>query len=620
MANTVLQVKRSATTAIPVSLANGELAYSGNSTSNSLFIGHPDGSTGVIRIAGGKYPYLHQASVGTLTANAVVVTDSNSFVSNVFTSGLFVAASIASPVANSTAALITTITPQANTTQLGASAGGSNTELVTSYAIKTYVDGKVTTATINTSAAYTFTGVHTHNANLAIVGNTTGVLLIGATAANIVANATVITVSGNSSLFTTINSTAFSGSANDSTYLGGTSLSTLQSQITGNAATAYSNATSYADSKAATAYSNAVADAAALYQTTAGLSANVATLTANAATYLGNSSGTIVNITSWITGNSATAYTNATSYADSKAATAYSNATVFASNASNINTGTLAAARLPANVVFWSNTNTYTATQTFADVAINGNTALGDATTDVVTFTARANSHILPSANVTYDLGSAALNWRDVRGGNGYFDTITTVGNLNVGGNLNVTGNIVTSNVSSVIISDPIIYLAGNNYSSDAVDIGFAANYSPDGIQELHTGLIRKNSTDNYYLFVGSTQELSGNNLVNVNATGFRSATLYSYLNSGALTSSNTTLSITANSTISVSITANTLALNTALPATSGGTGWGAYTAGDILYASNTTYLSKLGVGTDGQVLQMQGSSIAWASIDGGTF
>jgi hypothetical protein len=101
--------------------------------------------------------------------------------------------------------------------------------------------------------------------------------------------------------------------ANAATYHGNSSgtLANIVSWISGNAATAYTNATSYADTKAAAAYSNAVANAAALYQTTAGLSANVATLTANAATYLGNSSGTIANIASWVSGNAATAYSNA---------------------------------------------------------------------------------------------------------------------------------------------------------------------------------------------------------------------------------------------------------------------------------------------------------------------
>jgi filamentous hemagglutinin len=47
---------------------------------------------------------------------------------------------------------------------------------------------------------------------------------------------------GNSSVQTTINGTAFSGTSNNSTNFGGSSLATVQGQITGNAATAYTNA------------------------------------------------------------------------------------------------------------------------------------------------------------------------------------------------------------------------------------------------------------------------------------------------------------------------------------------------------------------------------------------
>ena len=117
-------------------------------------------------------------------------------------------------------------------------------------------------------------------------------------------------------------------------YVGGISVNTM---ISGNAATAYANAQANAASLAATAYanaqanaaslattaytnaaslataaySNAVANSAALYQTTAGLSANVLTLSSNLATYLGNSSTTAANVASWITGNAALAYSNA---------------------------------------------------------------------------------------------------------------------------------------------------------------------------------------------------------------------------------------------------------------------------------------------------------------------
>jgi hypothetical protein len=48
------------------------------------------------------------------------------------------------------------------------------------------------------------------------------------------------------------------------------------------------------------------------------------------------------------------------------------------------------------------------------DLAVDGNTTLGNATTDTVTFTARAASHLLPTTDSTYDLGSPTLRWRNM--------------------------------------------------------------------------------------------------------------------------------------------------------------------------------------------------------------
>ena len=45
-----------------------------------------------------------------------------------------------------------------------------------------------------------------------------------------------------------------------------------------------------------------------------------------------------------------------------------------------------------------------------------------------------------------------------------------------------------------------------------------------------------------------------------------------------------------------------------------GGTGYASYTAGDILYASGTTALSKLGIGTANQILTSSGSAPQWTS------
>lgn len=81
----LIQIKRSSGNDSPTSLANGELAFSFTDASNSMFIGDPRNATPgtPLRVAGGKYAFLHQANAsnpGTLTANAVVITNGNSFV------------------------------------------------------------------------------------------------------------------------------------------------------------------------------------------------------------------------------------------------------------------------------------------------------------------------------------------------------------------------------------------------------------------------------------------------------------------------------------------------------------------------------------------------------------
>ena len=571
MSNTVLQVKRSATTAIPGSLSNGELAYSGNGVSNSLFIGHPDGSTGVIRIAGGKYPYLHQASVGTVTANAVVILDANGYTANTRSSGLFVSSSISSPTANATAALITSITPQANSTQLGAAAGGSNTELVTSYAIKTYVDAQISVGAVNQAGQYNWSNINSFSANVNISGTANSVLNIGTTvAANLSANATTLLFNANTTANGSINATAYSGTANNADNLGGTSLATLQGQITGNAATAYSNATTYA------------------------------------------------------------------------------------SNASNISTGTLAAAHLPANVVFWSNANYFT-TKQFFDVGIQivGNTTgmlhVGNSAANVVANSTEIrlhanntdyltiNSTAIQTGNSTVysTISQTLVNTSSLSVGGqvtvnstvASFGTIAnisassaslTVSNITTG-NLNVTGTLTTIDTQTLQVKDNFVLVAdGNaNVATDAVDFGIYGVANTANVTSYY-GLGRV-ASGNYFQLFSTTASPS-----NTTISGASTSTLQAYLQpfgaAGAFVVNSSAMALTANATVSLSLTANTLSLTTALPSTSGGTGYGSYANGDILYASNTSYLSKLTLGGDGTVLQVQGTTLAWASLDGGTF
>ena len=254
------------------------------------------------------------------------------------------------------------------------------------------------------------------------------------------------------------------------------------------------------------------------------------------------------------------------------------------------------------------------------DLYVTGNTSLGDSTSDRIAINGYISTNAIPSANVTNDLGTSLLRWKNVYSSAVIAGTGSFSGSVTVSGDLVVSGNVTTTNVNSVVISDPLIYLAGNNYTSDLVDIGFAGNYSPDGVQELHTGLFRDASDGVYKLFKGLTQELSGSATVNTADPTFAIATLNAYLQSGGLTSNGTNVTIAANSTLAVGITANTLSLSTALPTTSGGTGLNTFTSGDILVGNSSNLLSKLSVGTDGYVLQVSSGTVTWNTLDGGTF
>ena len=77
-------------------------------------------------------------------------------------------------------------------------------------------------------------------------------------------------------------------------------------------------------------------------------------------------------------------------------------------------------------------------------------------------------------------------------------------------------------------------------------------------------------------------------------------------------TDTNGDINLTPNGTGTVNGTE--LTLTTELDETYGGTGNASYSAGDILYASNSTTLTKLAPGTNGQVLTISSGVPAWAT------
>ena len=72
-----------------------------------------------------------------------------------------------------------------------------------------------------------------------------------------------------------------------------------------------------------------------------------------------------------------------------------------------------------------------------------------------------------------------------------------SAGNLDVTGNINVTGNLNYSNVTDLVVGDPLIYIGANN-TGDLYDLGIVGSYN-EGTY-YHTGVARDH-TNNYWTF-----------------------------------------------------------------------------------------------------------------------
>jgi hypothetical protein len=99
--------------------------------------------------------------------------------------------------------------------------------------------------------------------------------------------------------------------------------------------------------------------------------------------------------------------------------------------------------------------------------------------------------------------------------------------NLTVIGNLVVEGSTTTVGTDTLTVKDPLIVLANNNTSTDAVDIGFYGKYTPSGTT-LYSGLFREALTGKYRLFKDLQEEPT--TTVNTSGTGYAVASLVANL------------------------------------------------------------------------------------------
>lgn len=146
----------------------------------------------------------------------------------------------------------------------------------------------------------------------------------------------------------------------------------------------------------------------------------------------------------------------------------------------------------------------------------------------------------------------------------------TITGDLSITGNLTLSGNTTLINVSTLEVDDPLIYLAGNNYTSDIVDIGFVGNYY-DGSTQRHTGFFRKHASNTFYAFTNYEHEPNTTNIIDTSDASFLVANLVANITG-----------------------ANVSGLINAITVGDGGTGAKTFSSGQLIVGNGTGALQSL--------------------------
>ena len=260
----------------------------------------------------------------------------------------------------------------------------------------------------------------------------------------------------------------------------------------------------------------------------------------------------------------------------------------------NVTTATIATSLFVAG-------NTGTAVQSGGNtLTISGNTGI------ITSVTSNTNG-----ANVVISTDNTVMRTNTSTVGTQIVNTsVTVTRDLTVQGNVTVLGNTFSISVTNLNVDDSLIYLANNNYSSDAVDIGFIGHYN-DGTN-AHAGFIRDPNLKEFIVFQGYTPEIAGNNLINIAHPSFAYSNLYVNTVKGNIFSNtaniiNTTVSGTANiSTLGVSGVTNLASLGATTANITGLTATNQTVTGTsniaTLGVSGVANIASLGVGTNANI------------------
>lgn len=612
MANNLIQIKRSLNTATPASLANGEFAYTANG--DTLYIGS---NGAVVPIGGKRIP-------GTLTANQALVANSTSGIDKVI-------------VANAVISYLTANGSLGTSSQLLAANSTGGVYWMSAGSVGT-----------NADAQYVWSNTHTFQNTITfsstINGTANNALYLGSTIAS-----DYQTTAGLSANVATL-------TANAAGYLNGKTEGNLNVNSASSATTANNSTYAFGKSENALNVNSALTANAASYlngKLEANLNVNNS-VTSNNASYVGSNTAsdlrtysetTASNAYTWATSNTLTrdgTYTGNNSF-NGSTQVGDSTADILTINA-RVNTSIIPSANntydLGSSALRWKDLYLSGSTLQLGNTALSdtangistgnayftsnlksvGNNIFGTTSSDTISMNGSVNTAILPSANVTYNLGTNSMRWNEVHASNLHATSLYIDGDASISGNLYVTGNVTTINVATLSVTDSLIQLASNNTSADLYDIGFFGNYQTGSAPHEHTGLFRDASDDGIYkLFFGL--QTAPTTTIDTTDVTYARGMLDAYLRSGGLVSNATNVTITANGSLAVAITANTLSLTTALSGIYGGTGKLTVANNSILAGNSTNGYNEITFSTSpGYILQSNGTAIVYDTLDGGTF
>ena len=113
---------------------------------------------------------------------------------------------------------------------------------------------------------------------------------------------------------------------------------------------------------------------------------------------------------------------------------------------------------------------------TVDSLTVEGNTTLGDANTDTVTFTGKVATDILPSADGSYDLGGTGAEWQDL-----HIDGTANIDALVADGTYALSGSGTIAGCSSLTLTGTTISMSGYTIGSNAEGVRTVSTGEPSG-------------------------------------------------------------------------------------------------------------------------------------------